>query len=313
MSTDLNPLFSKGINKHFHLKYELHPSKLDTIFHMDTMDGRYTDEQMWEKYQLPGQRSPGNAWRRGELKPSYSKRFVPVNYALGDVIAQEDWDDDQYGVLSRLLPAKGGALADAHAVLKERVAADFFKNIAFAAAGNNVAGMADGRPLFDTAHPVSLANSSVTYANRPSTEVDLSISAYQAGATNLMQQFAPNDTEIIANRPRILVINPDQRYVAKQILKGEWERGTTDRNKNFITDDNVRLVEWPYFRTSGSTGTRNAWFLVGDTHYLRFMTRQDVRIKTDYDITTLAYVFVSYCRFVVGASDWRGVYGSKGV
>lgn len=306
-------MFSKGINKHFHLKYELHPSKLETIFHMDTMDGRYTDEQMWEKYQLPGQRSPGNAWRRGELKPSYSKRFVPVNYALGDVIAQEDWDDDQYGVLARLLPAKGGALADSHAVLKERVAADFFKNLAFAAAANNIAGMSDGRPLFDTAHPVSLANSATTYANRPAADADLSLATVQAGVSNLEQQFAPNDTEIISNRARILVANNDQKFVVKQLLRNDMAFDTANHKKNYLTDENIRPVFWPYFRTSGTTGTRNAWFLVGDTHYLRFLSRQDVRIKTDYDISTLSFVFVSYCRFVVGASDWRGTYGSKGV
>lgn len=313
MSQELTPLLTKGINRHFHLKYDLHPSRIETIFHTDTMDGRYTDEQMWEKYGLPGQRQPGQTWRRGELKPSYSKRFVPVNYALGDVIAQEDWDDDQYGVLARLLPAKGGALADAHAVLKERVAADFFKNIAFAAAGNNVQGMADGRPLFDTAHPVSLGNSATTYANRPSTEADLSFSSLQAGISNLEQQFAPNDTEIIENRARLLVYNNDQKFVVRQLLKGDMKYDTANNAMNPIKEDNIRGVAWPYFRTSGTTGTRNAWFLVGDTHYLRFITRQDTRIKTDYDISTLSYVFVSYCRFVVGASDWRGVYGSKGV
>lgn len=286
------------------------------IFHEDSMDGRYTDEQTWEKYGLPARRGPGEPVKQGQLKPSFSKRFVPVTYGLADIITEEDWSDDQYGVLARALPSKGGALAEAHAVLKERVAADFLRLLCFAPEGNNVPGMPDGRPLFSSLHPVSQANTGTTYSNRPSVDVDLSIASYQQGASNLRQQFAPNSVTIINNEPRALIINPNLRYVATQILRGDWERGTADRNMNVIKDDNIKLIEWAYFRTNGTNGAAtnafNAWILQGKTHYLRFFNREEVKIKTDYNIAVLAYIFVSYCRFVVGVSDARGVYGSKG-
>jgi hypothetical protein len=318
MSQDLAVLFSKGINEHYLLTYDLYPSYIPDIFRVGTMDGRYEYDQLWEGYQLPQTRNPGEGWAQGQFRPSFNKKYVPVNYALGDVIAQEDYDDDEYGVISRLLPAKGGALARAHATLKEIVAANYFKNVAFATEGNNTVGTSDGRPLFSNAHPISQNNTAVTFANRPSVDADFSISTYQVAAVNLRQQPAPNNTELIRNSPRAIVINPNLHYVGTQILKGEWELGTANRNMNVIKQDNVQLIEWPYFRTSGATGgtypgnAYNAWMMLGREHYLRFIVRQDVKIKTDYAIAALAYVFVSYCRFDVGATDWRGTYGSKG-
>jgi len=211
------------------------------------------------------------------------------------------------------LPQKGGALADSFSTLEQRVPADMFKNLAFASnASTGVSGSPDGYSLFNTAHPISSSLSAQTAANRPTVEANASIAAYQAGATNLMQQFAPNNVDIIDNMPRIVVANPDQRYIWQQVLKADWERGTADRNVNYIPADSVRLVEWPYFRVSGSTGTRNAWMMIGKTHFLYFIRRQEVRFKTDYMVNVLAYIFVAYDRFAVGWSDWRGTYGSTG-
>lgn len=285
---------------------------MDKIFHMGDMDGRYLDRQLWEGHGLPQVHMSLQPVPQGEFKPSFSKRYTVNNYAQGDFISYYDWEDDQYGVIAKVLPKKGGSLAKAHATLKERVVADWFKNVAFAAAGNSTTGMSDGRPYFDTAHPVSASNTGVTYANRPATEADLSISSYQAGANNLRQQFAANDVTIIDNSPRLLVVNPDQGYLAKQILRGEWERGSANLNTNYIRDDNVDLLQWAYFRTSGSTGTRNAWMLFGQEHELYFFERQAVKTMMDWVINVLAYEFVSFSRFTWGADDWRGGYGSKG-
>jgi len=317
MSQDLVPLLSKGINKHLMLADAMIPSPLPDIFHMETMDGRYSDEVMWELYQSPSRRGPFEPVMPGTFKASFGKRYTPVTYALGDMIAQEDWDDDNYGVMTKLLPQKGGALARAHKVLREIVAAQFFSVLGFAAEGNNTPTMSDGRPLFSTAHPVSQSNNGVTYANKPSSSLDLSNGSFQVAASNLRQQFAPNNTEIRPNEPRVLVVNPNQAYVAKQVLRGDWQMNSVDRNQNWITEDNCKLVQWAYFRSSGTLGAAsttpyNAWFVVGDEHYLNFKDREQVTVKTDYATNVLAYLFVSYARFVIGATDWRGTYGSPG-
>jgi hypothetical protein len=214
-----------------------------------------------------------------------------------------------------LLPAKGGALAQAFMTLEQVVCANMFKNLGFATnASTGVNGSPDGYGLFNTAHPISSANASVTVANRPSTEVDASIAGYQAGATNLMTQYAANNTDIIQNSPRVVVYHPSQRYVWKQILGTSTEYNTANRAQNVIPDlDNTQGIAWPYFQKSGSSGTNNAWFMLGQHHNCYFVRRQATRFKTDYATNVLGYVFVAYSRFVPGWDTYLGSYGSVGV
>jgi len=317
MSQDIVPLLNKGINRHVYLAEQMLESPLPDIFHMGDMDGRYEDEFMWELYQNPQSRGPFEPVEPGQIHASYGKRWTPVTYALGDMIAEEDWNDDQYAVLTKLLPQKGGALARAHKVLREIVGANFFSVLAFAAAGNNTPTMSDGRPLFDASHPVSLSNSGVLFSNTTSTSVDLSNSSFQVAASNIRQQPAPNNTEIMSNQPRCLVVNPNQNYVAKQVLRGDWQMNSAERNQNWVTEDGIDLIQWAYFRKSGTVGATsstpyNAWFVLGKDHQLYWKSREDVTVKTDYATNVLAYLFVSYARFVCGALDWRGSFGSGG-
>lgn len=290
-----------------------YPTFYDKIFDVEEMDGRYYDYQLWETYGLAAEHKPMEAVPRGEFQPSFSARAVVTNYALGDMISQYDWDDDEYGVIAKLLPKKGGALAESHVLTKEYVVANFIKTVAFAAEGNNTLGTSDGRPIFSTSHPTSQSNSTVI-ANRPATDSDLAYSTYQQARTGLSYQYAANGVAFINNSPKKLVINPANHYVAAQILKADMEYGTANNNKNFIAAESggVQIIENPYFRTSGSTGTNNAWFLLGDDHYWKFLNRQDTQTKTDYAINVLGWEFVTWSRFTVIVPDWRGSWGNKG-
>lgn len=299
------------MTKQFGIEYDIWESALDQIFHMGTMSGRYSDEQEWEMYALPGSRLPGEGILQGSFKPSYGKRFTPVNYALGDIVAYEDWDDDQTGTLTKVLPSKGGALAVSHRTLREVVGAAYFKNLAFAAEANNVPTMSDGRPQFSTAHPISQANPGVTVSNRASSGSDLSFSSYDAGHVNIIQQKAANNTQFLQNKPRVLVINPTNHRVADQLFKNEWQPNTADRNRNTYKGD-VTVIEWPYFQASGSTGSNNSWFIVAENHSQQFLVRQEPKVSSDYATGTQSYIFVSTSRFVVGSRGWRGTFGNPG-
>jgi hypothetical protein len=322
VSQDFVALLNKGINKHLLLEEPMMESVLPDLFHMIDMDGRYMDRVTWQTYSNPQRRNPMEQVAPGQFMQSFAKRYTPVAYALGDMIAEEDWRDDRYGVMTRLLPAKGGALARAHSVLREIVAAQYIQILGFAAdpatLSTPIPTMADGRPLFSNYHPVSRQNNNVFFSNRPSVGVDLSNSSYQIAAATLRQQPMPNNVELRPNEPRILCVNPNQHYLAKQIISGEWFYNTADRNTNFAKDDNIKLVEWAYFRQNGTNAAAgnelayNGWFIEGKEHFLNFVDRERVQIKTDYITAVLAYTFVSWAAFVVGADDSRGLYGSPG-
>lgn len=311
-TTDIGSLLVDGISEHLWTEYKELDRVSDTIFHTRDVSSRYVDEQGWELYPRPSVRRPGEPHVSGSIQQSYGKRYVIVGYGLMDAIPMEDWRDDRYGLTHRLLPGKGGALARAFNVNEELVCAEMFQNLGYVS-GTSVSGSFDGVALFSTAHPVSMAQSAQTVANRPSSEVDISIAGIDAARTNLVTQYAPNYTEMLQNKPRLLVCHPSQFRVAWQCCKAEYERATADRNANAVQQYGIDILEWAYFRKSGATGTYNAWFVVGETHYLKKLRREGVEILSDRDIITKSFIFTADARFCVGWSDWRGTYGSLGL
>jgi hypothetical protein len=330
LSTDIAPLLSSGINRNEWYAEAMIPSVLDRIFHMEEMDGAYKDVFSWRGYQNPQRRGPLEAVAPGTFAWNWGKRFIPVEYALGDIIALRDWQWDKYGIMTKVLPSKGGALARAHKVLREIIAAQFFQVLGFAAdpavLTTPVPTMVDGRPLFSNYHPIA-RDQPGTFSNRPSVDVDLANSSYQIAAAQLRQQPLPNVVELANNGPNKIVVNPNQGYLAKQILKENsngqnWlssqNSPSADRTPNWAIDDHIEIIEWPYFRVSGTNATAgnelayNAWMLFADSHHCYFEDSQEVVINVDWIPNILAFLFVSYCRFVIGASDPRSCYGSKG-
>jgi hypothetical protein len=314
MSANFAPLFAKSITKHYGLEAETITPTFSKLFNVETMTGAYSDDQLWEMYTGPEPKLPLRPVAQGTFGPSFAKRWVPVLYALGDVIAEEHAADDPTGTLHTLTAGKGGALARSFATHREWLAAELLTTLAFGTAP--VSGSPDGQPLFSTAHPVSAIRSGTTVSNRPSAYCDLSHAAWSAMRANLVQQMAPNNYMIVDNKPAKLCVNPTQHVVATRLVRGEMEPGTGDNNINVAKLDNVQIVEWPYFRKTGATAASNswnAWFVLGQTNYLRWFDRSQFKLVHDYDITVLGYVFVAYMRYICGWLDWRGTYGSAGV
>lgn len=312
MSTELTPiLITKGISKWLYEALDAVPSAIPSIFHVESTTSRIVDHQAIQTYTLPTNRLPGQNVTFQGLYPGYGKRYVVVDYAMGDFVPVEDWDDDEYGVYGRLLPKQGGAIARAFETLREYTAATFLKNDVL---GSSSTAFADGAPLCYTAHPLSPQNVNLTGSNRPATDGDLSVYNYIWASTNLRTQFAPDGVTILRNQPAKLIIHPANRYVGRQILRGDWYPGTAERNENFIKEDNVSLVEWPYFLAGTSAQSyQNAWIVQGATHNMYWIDRQEkATVRTDFAINSLSYVWVANDRFVCGASDWRGIAGSSG-
>jgi hypothetical protein len=311
MSIQAPAAFSAGISKHLQIEYREKNPTYPRVFQVDRSDAKFVDMVLWQGYGLPAPKVPGVPGQFGEAFQSFSKRFLHVTYYLADMVTDEDWDDDKYGVLHRILPAKGGMMARSFRTHKEITHANLFNTLGFAS-GTNIAGSPDGVCLFSTTHPLSAQNSGVTFANRPTVDADLSITTAQAAAVNLRLQYAANGVEYIENDIRGVVINPALEYVAKQVFKGKWERGTTDRNENFLTEPDVDIIPWAYFKSSGATGTNNSWFVFGEEHYLYSFDRTNYKVDTDHDIYILATVFAAHFRYSAGWSDWRGTFGSRG-
>ncbi len=312
MSTAIGSLFTPGINKHFGLRLDQCPSMYKRVFHSITMDGRVLFRQGWQTYGPPEITLPLNPVHMDEIRESFSKGYTPIKRTLGDLVAEEDWDDDEYGVLRRVIPARAGAMAEVFAEKREYDAANYLAVTAYSAA-SPVPGSPDGVALFSASHPVSLYNSGTTASNVSSAPVALSNTSYYAAYASMAQQKAANNYTILCKRPSILVYNPVNRAVAVQLARGDWERGTNNFNMNAAKEDSLELIEWPHYQKTLSTsaaGSYDGWALLSRDHMMNFVTRQDPRAKSDYDMNKQAYVWVMYTRYDIGHDDWRGTYST---
>lgn len=311
-SSNLFPLFQKGIEDNFFLRLSMYDPEWRRIFHVHETGDRYIWTQGWQGYDLPEPRVPGQRIVQGQFQPSFGKAFIMQNFGLGDAVPQEDIDDDLYAVIKYALASKAGFMAVAFMDLWQYRTAGFFQNQGFAS-GSSVAGMADGVSLFNTAHPIAASNLGTTYSNRPSVDADLSVATWQAMATALRVQKYPNNRTFANNKLRCLVINPALSYVAWQIRNAKpYEPGSANFTPNRIADEGVDIIEWPYFQKSGATGTNNAWFGIAEKHYLHFYMRSAPKSQTDYDIGTNSQIITMLTRGDYGAEDARGTYGSVG-
>lgn len=307
MSQATEALLTNTIQRHFGLREPLVRSRVSQIFDMGSTDSRIIDEMGWVGYGSPEQIRPGQSVPMKQIEQDFGKRFIIIDYAMGDYCTFMDWDDDKAGVLHRMLPAKGGGMAKAFATLEERIAAIYIGTYGFAS-GSSLATMADGVSLFNTAHPISRVDTGQTWSNRPSTDVALSISSLKEACRQLRIQKAPNNVDILANEPAKLVFGSANDYAAREILAAGYEPYDSKFTKNVLAGEGIQPIYWPYFETNSG----KAWFVLGQQHGLKYIIRQRVKFATDTMVTSLSYVFVGWYRAAVGASTARGSYGSYG-
>ena len=315
MSTQIAALFTPGINKFGGLKFRLYQPEYKKLFRIVPMSGRQWLYQEFQRYGFPGTTLPLSPVHMDEIRQSFSKALNPITRTLGDIAAKEDWDDDPYGMLRRVLPASAGAMADSHQQKREYDCFYAFLSVSAYSTASPVTGSPDGKPLFSATCPISLYNNADTFSNRASNPVALSSTAYYSAYTYFRTTKDPNNAFFIQGAPKYLLHNPSQRAIALQLANSDYERGSSTQAftglQNAAKLDNLQLIENPYFQKtlSGSAaGTNDGWQLFGDDHGLIFGDRSGFESMSDFDANLRGYFWVSEGRYDLGFIHHRNSY-----
>lgn len=310
----LASLLSDGIQRHIGLEVNEVPLKFKQFFKLMRTDRRFITVAHLVGFDPPQRRNIGGPIAQTALQDSFTKVYYMDSLGLGTAVAEEDLDDDPYGILNRYAAATGGEFARAFATQMEVAAFSFLAGPCFLA-GTNIPGFADGLSGFNTAHPVN-RQSAVTVSNRPNPNADLSYGSYQAASIMLRTQRATNGWRYLDNPAAKLLVHSNQGYVARQVTKLDQEYGTANRNTNLIKDENVEVIETPYFQLTGPlspANTFNGWILQGRDHTLSFVLRQALRMKNWYHGDSNSECYAGTVRYGIGMDDFRGLVGSPGV
>lgn len=230
-----------------------------------------------------------------------SERYVynqeHIEIGLGYAMTRKAIDDNLYK--SQFNPSNLG-LAKSFQQTKEIYGA----NVLNTATTYNSAVGGDGVALCSTAHPIDGG----TYANRPTTDVDLNESSLLNAMIGIRTNFRDQAGLKIMARGRKLIVPPQLQPVADRLTRTELRPGTADNDVNAILTTAGGLPEG-YMVMDFLTSSSN-WFLLTDIQGLNYMKRVPFEIDMQVDFTTSNLLVLGYERFSFSYSDPRAIYGS---
>jgi len=224
-----------------------------------------------------------------------SVRYTHSPYGIGWRVTREMWDDDLYSIM-RKMPAEVGKAAsyrvevDAWSILNNAFSSSFL-------------GL-DGLALCHTAH--TRLDGGATLANKPSTDVDFSASAYQAGLDHFKQLVDDRGRPIMMT-PGAIIVDPTFEWAVREVIMSEYKPYSANNEINVLkSDGQVDYMLVRYLTDADS------WFLLSADHDLNFWWRVRPETSDADDFLSGDALFKVYARYTKGFSEWRGVYGSSG-
>lgn len=283
----------------------------DKIFNMETSTKAQEDEIQFAGLGPMPEKTENASVIYNDAIQGGSKRYLHLTYALGCRTSWELLEDDQYGVIKQVPKA----LARSSQFTQEMVAWNVFNQ------GFSSITTTDGVSLFNTSHPLlggsaatnvapgvsNVISSAGTYPNRPSPDADLSITALQL-MNNQFERMPDSQGIPIAIRPRQLIIPPELRFIATELLGSPGKPYTGDNEINALLPLDLTFMVFHY------STSQSAWFAVADkqNHQLKYFWRHKPDADYDDDFDTGAMKTKSTMRFSVGATTWLGTWGSNG-
>lgn len=281
------------------------------IFNVETSDQAFEDEVEFSGLGPMPSKLEGTSTIYQDAIQGGSIRYQHVTYALGVRTSFELYEDDQYGLIMQVPKA----LARSAHFTRELQAANVF-NLGFTSVLTT-----DGVSLFNNQHPLlggsqatnvgpgltNIISAAGTYPNRPSTDIDLSFTGIQL-AINQFERLVDSQGLPVALRPSVLLIPPELKWIAREILGSPYKPYTADNEINALIKEDLKFFVGHYFTS------QSFWFLLCDksSHMLKFFNRRDLDEDFADDFDTRSIKQLSFMRFSVGATTWVGTWGSNG-
>lgn len=285
--------------------------EFSAIFNMGNSTQAFEDEVQYVGLGPMPEKAEGTATTYNDAVQGGTYRYIHLTYALGCRASWELMQDDQYKIIAQVPKA----LAKAARFTREMVPWNVFNN------GFSTVVTTDGVSLFNNQHPLiggtaattiapgvsSVISAAGTFPNRPAIDADLSFTSVQQ-MTNIFERQIDSQGLPSVVKPKILVIPPELRYTAREILGSPGKPDTGNNNINSLIGEDLTYMVGHYL-TSDS-----AWYAVTskEGHQLKFFDRHAIDDDYDDDFDTRSVKVISFMRFSAGATHWLGTFGSNG-
>jgi hypothetical protein len=162
----------------------------------------------------------------------------------------------------------------------------------------------DGVALCSTAHPIDGG----TYANTPTTQVDLNEATLLNGMISIRTNFKDQAGLRLFSRGRKLITPPQLEPVAIRLTKTELRPGTADNDVNAIMSTAGGIPEG--YMVMDFLTSQYAWFLLTNIAGLAFMNRVPFETDMQVDFVTDNLLVKSYQRLSFNYFNPRALWAS---
>lgn len=282
----------------FTSEMELHPSRRDDLF--KTVP---TDRDIWqysEVHDMPlfSQVSEGAEYSFERPRQGANKTLSPVKFGLGFSISEEAVDDGKFDHIADMIRKLGRSAKES----QEIQAMNIFNN------GFTTETTADGVAVFSAAHTLP---SGLVIRNILSTPADLSVSSLEQMLTDYETQQIGDTGIIYKMMPKILLVHPSNKRLAKELIGSDLKPETNDNNMNSFKEEGLRVISSPHLTD------QDAWFMLSDKveHGLRIVSRKPIETKAggnDIGFANDSILYKARYREKIGAVHPYGIFGTSG-
>ena len=288
-------LLAPGLRKLYTEELRDRATEYDQLAHVNTSTRNYEDDLQVALLGTTPRKNQGGPTTFDSPIMGATVRYTHTSYGLGFRVTREMWDDDLYGVMKKA----SKDLAGANAETVESQFADILNN---GTSATSYAGF-DTLALCSTAHTLLGGSTASTYANRPSTDAELSISALQAAIESFEKMVNERGRQILA-KPWRVVIPVELKWTAREILGSAYKPYVANNEINSLIDEELNFYVSHYMTDA------NNWYLLGKKHDLNVFWRTKPRFENADDFITGDALFKTFFRLSQGFGSWREVYGS---
>lgn len=290
-------LLAPGLKKVFFETYQQWAEEYTKINNMDTSERAFEEDLVVSSLGAVPEKGEQDVIVYDDPIQGAVVRYTHLIFALGFRVTKKMVQDDLYNVMNRMSRALARSSrqtteVNGYAVYNDSILATPL-----------ILGQ-DGLGLIHTAHTLLGGG---THSNRPAVDAQLSLTTLQAANLHYDKLVDERGLNIMI-KPKLLLIHPDNKFVARELLMSEFKPGTTDNEINALRSEDMKFMVGHFLNSA------TAWWLLADgaDHSVKFYWRQRPNFEESDDFDTKAAKFSVDFRSSAGFTDWRGVYGTDG-
>jgi len=245
------------------------------------------------------EKAEGAAYPTDILMPGHEKRVTHTEFGMAFEVTQTALEDDRYDQLKKYATW----LAFSAGYVLEKRAVNLFNN------GFSTETTADGRAIFDTAHPLVRGG---TFRNKPTTDVNLSWDSLNAAIIDLATETKHDSGQLaLSAQNLVLYVPPQLEMLADRIVNSNGLPLSADNDRNSIKSRrDISIVVNPLLTDT------NAWFVLSankDMHGIKAYERVPITQESPRtDPRTSSRLYPIRFRYSFYADIAQNAWGTQG-